>query len=72
MAMMMLSIEGPSIATRINPRISEGNASSTSIVCIVTVSIRPPCQPASIPIAEPISIAASVDTTPMTSEMRAP
>jgi hypothetical protein len=72
MAMMMLSIDGPSIATRINPRISDGNASSTSIACIVTVSSRPPCQPASMPIAVPITIAASVEAVPMTSEIRAP
>ena len=72
MAMMMLCIDGPSIATRISPRISDGNASSTSIACIVTVSTRPPCQPANMPIAEPISIASSVDAMPMTSEMRAP
>ena len=42
------------------------------MVCMVTVSMRPPCQPANIPIADPISIASSVDATPMTSEMRAP
>ena len=72
MAMMMFTIEGPSIATRIRPRISDGNASRTSIACIVTVSRRPPCHPASMPIAVPMTIAASVETTPMISEMRAP
>ena len=71
-AMMMLVIDGPSIATMISPRISDGNASSTSIACIMTVSKRPPYQPATMPISEPISIAARVEAKPMTSEMRAP
>ncbi len=71
-AMMMFVTEGPSIATRISPRMSEGKASSMSIVCITMISSRPPYQPAMMPMAEPMTSAIAVEAMPMTSEMRAP
>ena len=71
-AAMMLGIDGPSIATIMSPRIRVGNASRMSIASMATASRRPPRQPASMPMAEPITIAAKVEATPMISEKRAP
>ena len=45
MATMMFSIEGPSIATMISPRMSDGKASSMSMICIVD-HVEPPAEPA--------------------------
>ncbi len=72
MARMMLVIEGPSIATRISPRISDGKASSISMVCMTMMSNRPPYQPARMPIIEPTTSAMTVEAMPMNSEIRAP
>ena len=42
MAITRLVMLGPSMATTMSPRISEGKASSTSMVCIMMMSVRPP------------------------------
>ena len=71
-ARMVLLSPGPRMATMPIARITEGNASMTSIVRMIAPSTRPPRYPAVMPRRAPVVSAPVTATNPTVIEMRAP
>ena len=72
MAMMRLPRPAFRNATRMMVSGSEGMAMATLMICEITRSTQPPKYPDSTPSAVPMTVTASAETTPMSSEMRVP
>ena len=71
-AMNILIIPSPSVYIMTMASSMEGKASIISAKRMMTVSVRPPAYPASMPSAAPMSMERAVGTRPTSSDTREP
>ena len=69
---MMIPSDGPRIDTRTIARTTHGITRNQLVNPFSTVSIRPPKNPAAIPIADPMIMVPRLATSPTVKETRAP